>query len=54
MRQLKYMQGHSSPGIYARSFLEGRIDEVYWYSFTLTIFDVSDDEATDRIHMPLA
>jgi len=24
---LIYMQGHSSPGIYARSFLEGRIDE---------------------------
>ena len=24
---LVYMQGHSSPGIYARAFLEGRIDE---------------------------
>src|SRR5690606_40721265 len=24
---LLYIQGHSSPGIYARSFLEGRIDE---------------------------
>ncbi len=22
-----YMQGHSSPGIYARAYLEGRLDE---------------------------
>ena len=24
---LVYIQGHSSPGIYARAFLEGRLDE---------------------------
>ena len=26
-RDLLYIQGHSSPGIYARSFLEGRLTE---------------------------
>jgi len=30
---LIYIQGHSSPGIYARAFLEGRIDEEALHSF---------------------
>ncbi|HEY5657643.1 MAG TPA: pyruvate dehydrogenase (acetyl-transferring), homodimeric type [Myxococcota bacterium] len=30
---LIYIQGHSSPGIYARAFLEGRIDEKQLYEF---------------------
>jgi len=30
---LIYMQGHSSPGVYARAFLEGRLDEAQLDSF---------------------
>ncbi len=30
---LVYMQGHSSPGIYARAFLEGRLDEAQMREF---------------------
>ncbi len=30
---LVYFQGHSSPGMYARAFLEGRIDEEQMYKF---------------------
>ncbi len=30
---LVYMQGHSSPGIYARAFLEGRLDEAQLRNF---------------------
>ncbi len=30
---LVYFQGHSSPGIYARAFLEGRISEAQMYKF---------------------
>jgi pyruvate dehydrogenase E1 component len=30
---LVYMQGHSSPGFYARAFLEGRIDEEHMKNF---------------------
>ncbi|MES1945525.1 pyruvate dehydrogenase subunit E1 [Salinisphaera sp. PC39] len=30
---LVYIQGHSAPGIYARSYLEGRLDEKQLYNF---------------------
>src|SRR5256885_14247726 len=30
---LLYLQGHSSPGFYARAFLEGRIDETRMRNF---------------------
>jgi pyruvate dehydrogenase E1 component len=30
---LVYMQGHSSPGVYARAFLEGRLDEEHLVNF---------------------
>src|SRR5262249_47460146 len=35
---LVYFQGHSSPGIYARAFLEGRIDETHLDGFRQEIF----------------
>jgi pyruvate dehydrogenase E1 component len=30
---LVYFQGHATPGIYARAFLEGRIDEQHLHNF---------------------
>jgi pyruvate dehydrogenase E1 component len=38
---LVYFQGHCSPGIYARSFLEGRIDE--------SVLDLFDAKSTARL-----
>jgi len=35
---LLYFQGHSSPGIYARAFLEGRLDEEHLDGFRQEIF----------------
>ena len=35
---LIYIQGHSSPGIYARAFLEGRLDEEHLDGFRQEIF----------------
>ena len=35
---LIYLQGHSSPGIYARAFLEGRLDEEHLDGFRQEIF----------------
>ena len=35
---LVYLQGHSSPGVYARAFLEGRLDEEHLNGFRQEIF----------------
>ncbi|MEM9292137.1 MAG: pyruvate dehydrogenase (acetyl-transferring), homodimeric type [Acidobacteriota bacterium] len=44
LEDLIYFQGHASPGIYARAFLEGRLDEEHLDRFRREVERPGDDE----------
>ena len=48
-RDLIYFQGHSSPGIYARAYLEGRLTETHLENFRFLVSDIIQRYGEDKI-----